>query len=176
MRKLALITVALCLIPLAALAQPGPDVDQHARLTALGGVTFDRPDWKAVREDPAVAVFEQAADPAAKQAFHVLLVAVEEGPPDAPDWNKIRDNIVEAASENERKLTLEVGDAYLVEGFEARLMTGTFESAAGQSVTLELVGLVGAGKLVTVSLISDEATEVSAGVLSAVARTVKLGG
>ncbi|PIE17388.1 MAG: hypothetical protein CSA66_05925 [Proteobacteria bacterium] len=170
----ALLAVFLAL-PLTALAQPGPVVETEASLEALGGVRFLRPDWKPVREDAAVAVYERAAEPATKRPFYVLLVAVEEGPAGEVDWSRVRDNIVEAATKNQRKLTLEVGQSYVAQGFDAKLMTGTFEGDGGQKVTLELVGLVADGRLVTVSLISDEATEESAGILAAVARTVALG-
>jgi len=176
-RVLAVATTLL--FTAAALAQPAaPPLDQEVRLTALGGVVVKAPAWKLARNDAAVAVLEQAPDPAQKKPFHVLMLAVEAGPGATPvPWDKIKDNIVTAATKSGRSLSLELGEPWTgAPGFEARYLSGSFRGAAGERVALELLVLVKGDHLVTVSLVSEALAPETRALLDAVAATVALGG
>lgn len=171
------VAAALLTLATAAWAAP-PPLSLELTLTAHGGVSAKAPAWKVVRDDAAVAVLEQLPDPAQREAFHVLMLAVEDGIPedDVVPWETIRDNIVDAASEDARALTLELGDAFGgAAGFEGRVMSGTFRGAAEQQVGLEVVALVRAGRLVTVSLVSDAVSSETRELVEAVAATVAAG-
>lgn len=181
MRALAsLASLALALaFTLAARAQPVPPaLDQELKLTALGGAALKVPAWKEVRKDEAVTVLEQLPDPAQQKPFYVLMAAIEEGPADAAAvaWDKVRDNIVEAASKNGRKLELKVGDAFTgTAGFTARWLAGEFVGANGKKVALALVALVREKRLVTIGVISEEATPAAKTLAEDIAKSARLG-
>ena len=167
------------LVAAGASAQPAPPaLEQEVRLATLGGLVVKAPAWKVSRRDDAVAVLEQAPDPAHKRPFHVLMVALEAGPAPGPiPWEKIRDNVVTAATKSGRSLSLELGDAWPgAPGFEARYLSGSFRGAGDERVALELLALVKDGRLVTVSLVSEAQTPDTRSLLDAVAATVALGG
>ena len=179
--SLASLSLALA-FTLAARAQPAPPappaIGQELRLTALGGAALKVPAWKEVRKDEAVSVLEQLPDPAQQKPFYVLMAAIEEGPADAAAivWDKVRDNIVEAASKNGRKLELKVGDAFEgAAGFTARWLAGEFVGANGKKVALALVALVREKRLVTIGVISEEATPAAKTLAQDIAKTARLG-
>ena len=181
MRALAsLASLALAFaFTLAARAQPAPPaIGQELKLTALGGAVLKVPAWKEVRKDEAVTVLEQLPDPAQQKPFYVLMAAIEEGPADpaAVAWEKVRDNIVEAASKNGRKLELKVGDAFEgAAGFTARWLAGEFVGANGKKVALALVALVREKRLVTIGVISEEATPAAKTLAEDIAKSARLG-
>jgi hypothetical protein len=168
---------------LCALAAPASRAQepttQELRLPALGGAVLQVPAWKEVRKDQAVAVYEQLPEPAAQKPYYVLLCSLEEGPAkDAPvPWDKVRDNIVQAASKNGRKLTLEVKDPFVgAADFQGRRLVGEFQSdAPGKKVGLELVALVKDGKLLTVGLVAEALGPATAELVQGVAKSARLG-
>lgn len=192
-----LIVFALLVVALAAHAQPAtpaPEkVDVH--LDAQGGATVQVPaTWKEVKKTANLAVREQAPDLAAKAPFYVMLASIEEGPPmSAPDggaaavpWLKVRDNIVEAASKNGRKVRLDVGDAWTgLAGFEARRFHGELEgpAAAGapagtapRKVAITLIALVKDQKLLTIGLVSEPTSaEAARELVATIAQSARLG-
>lgn len=176
--SLASLALALA-VTLAARAQPAPPtLEQELRLTALGGAALKVPAWKEVRKDDAVSVREQLPDPAQQKPFYVVMAAIEEGPADAAAvaWDKVRDNIVEAASKNGRKLELKVGDAFAgAAGFTARWLAGEFVGANGKKVALALIALVRDKRLVTIGVISEEATPAAKTLAEDIAKTARLG-
>ena len=172
-------SLLLLLLAATAAAQPIPELSQAVRVTAQGGATLKAPAWKSVRSDEAVAVLEQAPDPTQKRPFYVLMVAIEEGPSAgvAVPWDKIKENVVTAATRTGRSLSLELGDVWAgAPGFEGRYMSGSFRGSDEQQVGLELLALVKDGKLLTVSLVSQEVTADTRALLQAVAATAALGG
>jgi len=180
-----LITALLLTSAAPAGAQPTPPpapttpATTELRLTAHGGVTVQVPGWKEIRKDGAIAVLEQLPEPAADKPYYVLMCAVEEGPPaGAPiPWEKVRDNVVQAASKNGRKLTLEVGEPFTAAAaFEGRRLLGALESGTpGKKVALELIALVKDGKLLTVGLIAETLGPTENELLVGVAKTARLG-
>jgi len=184
MPKLAMTTALLLLLlgaSFSAGAQP-PELDHEVRLTALGGARLKAPAWKPVEvtDEAAVQVLEQAPDPSQKKPFYVLMVAIEQGPAVGAEvpWDKILANIIQAATQKGRSLSLELEtEAWKgAEGFEARYMSGSFRGTGDQQVGLELLALVKDGRLLTVSLVSDEVTDDTRAILEAVAATAALGG
>lgn len=178
MRSLALLFSAIFMIISApAGAQPAPTVD--LRLTAHGGALVQVPAWKEIRKDGAIAVLEQLPEPAAQKPFYVLMCALEEGPQKgAPiPWDKVRDNIVQAASKNGRKLALEVGEPFTgAATFEGRRLVGSLESATpGKKVAIELIALVRDGKLMTIGLIAETMGPAENDLVVGVAKTARLG-
>lgn len=165
--------------PPPAPATPSPSGSTALHLTAHGGATLQVPSWKEIRKDGAIAVLEQLPEPAAQKPYYVLMCAMEEGPPaGAPvPWDKVRDNIVQAASKNGRKLTLEVGEPFAgAAAFEGRRLIGALESGTpGKKVALELIALVKEGKLLTVGLIAENVGPSEAELLAGVAKTARLG-
>lgn len=159
-------------------AQPAADESQELELEALGGVTLQVPSWREVRRDAAVAVLEQLPEPGADKPYYVLMCAFEEGPPkDAPiAWDKVRDNIVQAASKNGRTLKLELKEPYTgASGFEARRLVGEFISASpNRTVAIELLALVKDAKLLTVGLVAEELTPEASKLVAEVAKSAKL--
>lgn len=192
MRSFASLITALFLTSAApASAQPTPPpatpppattpnaATTELRLTAHGGVSVQVPSWKEIRKDGAIAVLEQLPEPAADKPYYVLMCAVEEGPPaGAPiPWDKVRDNVVQAASKNGRKLTLEVGEPFTgAAAFEGRRLLGALDSGTpGKKVALELIALVKNGKLLTVGLIAETLGPAENDLLVGVAKTARLG-
>ena len=176
----SLASVALAVVvSWSAHAQPAaPALDQDLKLTALGGAALKVPALKEVRKDEAVSVLEQLPDPAQQKPFYVVMAAIEEGPNDAAAvaWDKVRDNIVEAASKSGRKLELKVGDAFAgAAGFTARWLAGEFVGANGKKVALSLVALVKDKRLVTIGIISEEATPAAKTLAEEIAKTARLG-
>ncbi|TNF30806.1 MAG: hypothetical protein EP329_13340 [Deltaproteobacteria bacterium] len=183
MPKLALTTALLLLLTAAAYAQPGPpQLDKEYGVSALGGAKIKAPAWNAVRTDEAVLVLEQAPDPAQKRPFYVLMLAIEEGPPAGAEvpWDKIKDNIIKAATDEGRSLSLTLGDPWKgAAGFDGLYMSGSFKGSdeQQQQVGLELIALVKDGKLLTVSLVSDAVVpDTTTKILEAIAATAALGG
>jgi hypothetical protein len=162
----------------SAFAQQPDETKKDLELEALGGISLEVPGWKEVRRDSAVAVFEQAPEPAANKPYYVLMCAFEEGPPaDAPiAWDKVRDNIVQAASKNGRKLTLELKEPYTGAGsFEGRRFIGEFTSATpNRMVAIELLALVKDAKLLTIGLIAEALGPETNKLVQGVAKTAKL--
>ncbi|MGM0577045.1 MAG: hypothetical protein ACQEXJ_15070 [Myxococcota bacterium] len=158
--KHALFAVAaiLLLVPARASAQSDEGGTTEVRLEARGGVTFEAPDWKETRHDEAVAVLERAPDPDADVPFGLLILAVEEGPQDIEDidWERIKDNIVASSKEAGSALDLKLGDAWDgAEGFEGRRLAGTL-TAGEREVAVDMVALVAADVLITVSAIGPQ--------------------
>ncbi len=161
-----------------SLAQDGAYQEQS--LEAYGGAKFKAPSWRSVRKDKAVVVLERGpdfSDPKAPTPLNVLVVSIEDGPSATPvAWEKIRDNIVAAASRNGRALTLEAGEiATDVTGFEARWFSGEFTGSNGKKVGMALLALVKAKRLVTVGLVSERVGAPEKGIVGEVARSVRLG-
>jgi hypothetical protein len=149
-------------------------------LEAAGGVKFKAPNWRNVRKDNAVVVLERGpdfSDPKRPTPLNVLVVSIEEGPSASPvSWEKIRDNIVAASSRNGRALTLESGEnASDLQGFEARWFSGEFTGSNGKKVGMALLALVKDKRLVTVGLVSEQVGDSEKGIVSEVARSVRLG-
>lgn len=164
----------------SALAQPAtPDARQPLKLEALGGAVIDIPAWRAVRHESGVAIYEQLPDPATQRPYYVLVCTIEEGPPKGQPiaWDKVRDNIVQSASKNQRALTLEVKDAFTgAATFEGRRFLGELKaSSPDKKVQVELVALAKDGKLVTIGIVSDKLDGATAELLAGIARSARLG-
>ncbi|MCC6621814.1 MAG: hypothetical protein IT385_11200 [Deltaproteobacteria bacterium] len=203
--RLALVALLVSPVPVAlgalvapaALAQPAPTpaATVDVALQALGGATVKVPaTWKEIKTEAALAVREQAPDPAAQAPFFVLLCAIEEGPPvgaaDGPapgvPWLKVRDNIVEAASRGDRKLTLAVGDPFKdAVGFEGRRLRGELETSppagapaggAPKKLVIELVALVKNERLLTIGLLAEPSAAAAArDAVATIAGSARLG-
>lgn len=171
----------LALLSLVVLAGAPPAAAQptegEAKLTALGGATLTVPTWKEVRKDAAVLVLEQLPDPAAQRPYQVLMCALEEGPTaKVVPWDKVRQNIVEAASKSGRALELAPKEAFAgAAGFEGQRFQGTFKSGNGKQVALEIVALVKDGKLLTVGVIAESLSPAATELIDKVAKSARLG-
>jgi len=168
----------LCATVTVALAQPATPM-LALRFEALGGASLQVPAWKEIRREGAVAVYEQLPDPAAQRPYYVLMCALEEGPPKGGPiaWDKVRDNIMTAASKNGRSLTLEVKEPYTgAAGFESRRLVGEFKSATPEKkVAIELIALVKDGKLLTIGLVAEALGPATSELLQGIARSAQLG-
>jgi len=168
----------LCATFGVALAQPSAPT-QALRFEALGGATLQVPSWKEIRREGAVAVYEQLPESGAQRPYYVLMCALEEGPPKGAPvaWDKVRENIMQAASKNGRTLTLEVKEPYTgAAGFESRRLIGEFKSATPEKkVAIELIALVKDGKLLTIGLVAEALGPATAELTQAVARSARLG-
>lgn len=171
---LALLTLAVLAAAHPAAAQP---TEGEARLTALGGATLTVPTWKEVRKDAAVLVLEQLPDPATQKTYQVLMCAFEEGPTaKVVPWDKVRQNIVDAASKGGRALELAPKEPFTgAPGFEGQRFQGTFKSGAGKQVALEIVALVKDGKLLTVGVIAESLAPAVTELIDKVAKSARLG-
>lgn len=175
-------TLLVMSVPVTAAAQaPGgspatPEQTAELSLSAQGGVSVTAPDWKKVRTDEAVAVVERAPDAESRTPFAMLLVAIEEGPSraDDVDWDKIRDNIVQAAKDtgSEVKLTLQPGTFDAASGFTGRRLVGTIV-AKEREVAVHMVALVAADVLVTVSALGAKDSAEIGPLVDRVAATAK---
>ena len=175
----AVVMVTLLILTFGvAFAQPSAPT-QLLRFDALGGASLEVPSWKEIRHEGAVAVYEQLPEPTAQKPYYVLMCALEEGPPKGQPvaWDKVRDNIMQAASKNGRTLTLEVKDAYIgAAGFESRRLVGEFKSATPEKkVAIELIALVKDGKLLTIGLVAEALGPATSELLQGIARSAQLG-
>lgn len=179
----ALIALATATVAFAQPATPPPPAPpgdrQPLKLEALGGAVIDIPTWREVRRESGVAIYEQLPDPATQKPYYVLVCTIEEGPPKGQPiaWDKVRDNIVQAASKNQRALTLEVKDAFTGAGtFEGRRLVGELKSATpDKKVQVELVALAKDGKLVTIGLVADKLDAATTELVANIAKTARLG-
>jgi hypothetical protein len=105
------------------------------------------------------------------------MCALEDGPTaKVIPWDKVRQNIVDAASKSGRTLELSPKEAFTgAAGFEGQRFQGTFKSGTGKQVALEIVALVKDGKLLTVGLIAESLTPAATELLDKVAKSARLG-
>lgn len=143
------------------------------------GATFKVPEWKESRAaTPNVAVLEHDATKAG-DGFYVLMLTVEDGPKGAGkvDWTKVRDNMVKAAKESKAKLKLKLaGDWTKAAGFVGQRMSGSLVTKAEKKpLTVELVGLIKDGKLITICVLTGKKLADAVELIESVAETTKLG-
>ncbi len=178
--RFRLLVLCLLVFTSAAFAQPAPTQPiQALRFEVLGGASLDVPNWKQVRREGGIAVYEQLPDATTQKPFYVLMCSLEEGPPTGAPiaWDKVRDNIVQAASKNGRNLTLDLKDPYTgVAGFEARRLTGEFKSSTPEKkVAIELLALVKDGKLLTIGIVAETLGPATSELVQNVAKSVRFG-
>ncbi len=185
MTRLASCLTAILLLlsvgPTAVAQAPGsapgtPEKTAELSLSAEGGVTVTAPDWKQVRADKAVAVVERAQDVESRTPFAMLLLAIEEGPTraDDVDWDKIRDNIVQAARDTGSEVSLELQPTPFTSasGFSGRRLVGTVK-AKEREVSVHMVALVAPDVLVTVSALGPKDSAETGPLVDRVAATAK---
>lgn len=165
---------ALVVVSVAGAQVPGKTTaDKALSLEAEGGVTAKVPDWKQTRSGKSVAVLEHVATKGG--GFALLVLAIEAGPTGEGevDWNRIRDNIVAAAGKGGSELTLSVGDDVSdAAGFSGKRLQGRLK-AKKHEMAVEMVALVGSGKLVTITVLTPEDDKGAGPLALAVAGTVE---
>ena len=143
-------------------------------LSAYGGVEFKAPKW--VVAGPKKGDIAVLRNDAVKgdEAFLILMLTIEEGPAKTPDWELVRKNILSAAKAKEALLTLALGDDFNeCSGFLGKRMAGRL-TVKGTTMSVELIALSQAGKLVTATLVSGTATPRAKKLVAEVARTATL--
>ena len=130
-------------------------------LTAHGGVQFKTPKWIVTGpEKPDVAVLRN--DKIKGQGAPLLLMlSVEKGPRDSPDWNTIRQNIEQAARENKASIKLNLKEDFTaLPGVLGKRMVGSLIEKK-DVLSVELIALYKDGRLATVTLVRTPTEDVS---------------
>ena len=125
----------------------------NVELTAQGGVQFKAPKWSiAGPQKPDVAVLKN--DKLKGQGAPLLLMlSVEKGPSSTPDWNVVRQNIVNAARENKASLKLSLKEDFTgLPGVSGKRMAGSLIEAQ-DILSVELIALHKDGRVATVTLV-----------------------
>jgi hypothetical protein len=152
---------------------PNLALTERISLEAEGAVRFRIPAWKKARHESAVALLERAG----KGGMHMLLLAIEPGPqPDQDvDWSVIRGHIIDGFGGGVARLELVLAGQWEgLPGFKAHRMEGVV-TVRGHRIAVHLLALVGAGRLVTVTVLGESGDATSAPLMESVARTVELG-
>jgi len=135
-----------------ALAQKIP-LRSSVELTAFGGVQFKAPKWIVTGpKKPEVAVLRNDKMKGAGTPL-LLMLSVEKGPSELPDWNVIRQNIVNAARANDASLKLSLKEDYTnLQGVTGKRMAGSLLEKE-EILSVELIALYKDGRLATVTLV-----------------------